>query len=197
MTTKFISNVLKATAVAAVPLAMLAASVPANAQRPTQRNPIEQRSGVDQGVLAQLQRLRGAVSGGNQYESVDYGNSDVYRDSRYRNENDNDGHYKRKHKHYKHGHYKARNENYKNGDYRQDGRHDDHGYDRGHDRDDNGRYPNRYPNQYPSRGGVRYPSSPVIPGFPNPNVPNGRGGKTLPGTNQQQQQRNNNRHHDN
>ena len=177
MTAKLISNIRKA-ALAAVPLALLAASVPANAQRPGQRNPIEQRSGVDQGVLAQQQRLRAAVSGGNQYESAGYGNSDVYRDSRYRDEDYNDRHYEGKHKHHKHGRYKARNENYKNGYYR-------------HGRGNN----TRYPNEYPSRGAARHPSSIGVPGFPNTNVPNGRAGKTLPGTSQQQQ--NNNRHRGN
>lgn len=167
MTAKFISNVLKAASVAAVPLAMLAASVPAGAQRAGERNPIERRGNVDQEVLAQVQRVRAAVLGVNPRESIDYGNSGEYQDERYKNEN------------YKNGHYKSKNKNYKNGYYRHGRGHDDY------DRDDNGRYPNRYP----SRGSVRYPSSPVIPGFPNLDVLSGRAGRILYGTNQSDEQR--------
>jgi len=178
MTAKFISTVLRAASVATVPLAMLVVSVPAGAQRPGQRGPIERN--VSQEVLAQMQRVRATVVGVDP-RAIGYGNPGVYQDWRYRNENYQDGHYKGKNKHYKNGHYKHKNKNYKNGYYR-------HG--RGAMDHDNDRYNGRYPNGYPTRGAVRYPSSPVIPGFPTVNVPNGRSGKTLPGTNQQYQQNN-------
>ena len=190
MTAKFISTVLRAASVATVPLAMLVVSTPASAQRPGQRSPIERN--VSQEVLAQMQRVRAVVIGVDPRESIGYGNSAAYQDWRYRNENYQDGHYKGKNKHYKNGHYKHKNKNYKNGYYR-NGR---GARDYDNDRDDNGRYNNdrypnsRYPNGYPTRGAVRYPSSPVIPGFPTVNVPNGRAGKTLPGTNQQYPQNN-------
>ncbi len=187
MTAKFISSVLKAASVAAVPLAMLAASVPANAQRPAQQ------------VLAQIQRASAAVLGVDPYGSFGYGNSRAYQDGRYGNENyDNE---QGRNENYKNGHHKNKNRNYKNGYYRHGRGNDGYNNERGdnnrgdNDRADNGRRDNgRYSNRYPSRGGVRYPSSPVIPGFPNVNVPRGRAGKTLPGTYQQPQQRNNNRH---
>ncbi|MEO7101916.1 MAG: hypothetical protein ABI119_01140, partial [Gemmatimonadaceae bacterium] len=100
-----------------------------------------------------------------------------------------------KHKHHKHGHYNAKNENYKNGYYRHGRGHDDYDNDRDNNRSNNRDNNTRYPNQYPSRGAARYPSSIGVPGFPNVNVPNGRAGKTLPGTGQQQQ--NYNRHRGN
>ena len=193
MTAKLISNVLKATAVAAVPLAMLAASVPVNAQRPSQRNPIVQRGNMGQGVLAQLQRVRAAVSGVHPYESVGYRNSGEYEDSRYRRENDNNGYYEGKNKHDKNGRYKAKNKHYKNGYYRHGRGHNDYDRDRDRDRDNDRGTIGRYPTRYPSRGGVGYPSSSTISGFPNASVQSGRTGKTLPGTNQQQPRNNNRR----
>lgn len=202
MTAKFISTVLKAASVATVPLAMLVASAPASAQR------AGQRGNVDQDVLAQMQRLGAAVIGINPYASLGYGNSSVYQDGRYQDGYYKKGHYKNAR--YKNGHYK--NGHYKNGHYKNDrddnGRDED---DRGdNDRYNNGRYNDgrygngqygQYPspvygnrgverkslpvpqrgNGYPSRGEARYPSR-VIPGFPNPNAPSGRAGKTLPGT---------------
>ena len=132
MTAKFISTVLKAASVVAVPLAMLVVSAPAGAQRPGQRNHSEWH----------------------------------YSNGRY----DNWHHKKEHHKKVRH-----KNKNYKNGYYR------------------NGQYNNgRYGsgNGYPSRGAARYPSVPVIPGFPVPVTPNGRAGKVLPGTNGQYQQNN-------
>lgn len=171
MTAKFISTVLKSASVIAVPLAMLAAAVPANAQRPGQRGHAERRSNVNQEVLARMERARAAVFG---------------------------GHYKYKDKNHKNDHYKAKNKNYKNGYYRNGRGSRDYDNDRrDNDRYEHGRYDNRsYPNGYPQRGTVRYPSSVVIPGFPTVNIPNGRTGKTLPGMNQQIQQ-NNNRHRGN
>lgn len=207
MTAKFISAVLKAATVATVPLAMLVASVPASAQRASQR------SNVDQDVLAQIQRLGAAVIGVNPYESLRYGNSGVYQDGRYQDGHYKNGHYKNAH--YKNGHYK--NRHYKNGrDYND---RNDNGRDED-DRGDNGRYNDgrygngqygqygQYPaqrpvydnrgaerkslpvpqrgNGYPSRGDARNQSR-VIPGFPSPNAPSGRAGKTLPGTSQRDQ----------
>ena len=160
MTAKFISIVLRSASVVAVPLAMLAASVPANAQRPGQRGHAERRSDVNQEVLARMQRARAGVFS---------------------------GHYKYKDKNHKNGHYKYKNKNYKNGYYRNglgSRDYDNDRYDNGRYGNRN------YPNGYPQRGTVRYPSSVVIPGFPTVNVPNGRTGKTLPGMNQQIQQDN-------
>jgi Ni/Co efflux regulator RcnB len=136
MTAKFISTVLKAASVVAVPLAMLAASTPAGAQRP-----------------------------GRSDHSEWHHDNGRYSNERYGNERYDNGHHKK-------AHHKDRekNRNYKNGYYRN-----------GHDND--GRYGSG--NGYPSRSAPRYPSSPVIPGFPNPVTPNGRTGKVLPGTNQQ------------
>jgi hypothetical protein len=165
MTAKFISTVLKAASVVTVPFAMLAVSVPAGAQHPGQRNHSEWR--FDNGR---------------------------YNNGRY----DYDRHDKW---HHKKEHHKNKNKNYKNGYYR-NGRYN------------NGRY-GQYPapvilqrpvygnrgvpgrvsgkalpapqrnNGYPSRGATRYPSAPVIPGFPTPITPNGRAGKALPGAGQQ------------
>jgi len=137
MTAKFISTVLKAASVVAVPLAMLAASTPASAQRPGQRSHSEWR----------------------------------FNNGRYDHWHPKKAHHKKEH--YKKAHHK--NKNYKNGYYR------------------NGQYNNgRYGtvNRYPSRTAARYPSVPVIPGFPTPVTPNGRTGKVLPGTNPQYQQNN-------
>jgi len=138
MTAKFIRTMLKAASVVAVPLAMLAASTPAGAQRPGPRNHSEWH----------------------------------FNNGRY-------DYWHHKKAHHKKAHHK--NRNYKNGYYR-NGRYND------------GRYGSV--NRYPSRGVTRYPSSPVIPGFPRVNVPTTRTGKILPGTSQQYQPINP-RHHRN
>jgi Ni/Co efflux regulator RcnB len=156
MTAKFISTMVKAASVVAVPLAILAASTPAGAQRPGQRNHSEWH----------------------------------YNNGRYDN-----WHHKKAH--HKKVHYK--NKNYKNGYYRNgryyDGRYSQHPAPVILQRPV---YANRgvagktlpapqRSNRYPA---ARYPSSPVIPGFPTPITPNGRAGKVLPGTNQQYQPNN-------
>ena len=182
MTAKFISTVLKAASVAVVPAVMLAVSVPAGAQRPNQRS----------------------------HSEWQYNNGHP-KNAHYKN-----GHYKNKNRNYKNGYYrKGRGDRDNNRDNDGDNDGDDNGrYNDG--RYGNGQYGQygQYPagviaqrpvyssrgvagkslpapqrgNGYPSRGETRYPSTPVIPGFPNLNVPNGRSGKALPGANQQNQQ---------
>lgn len=75
MTARFVSTVLKAASVAAVPLAMLAASVPASAQGAGQRTLFEWRGNVDQEVRVQMQGGRTAVIGMGPRESIGYGNA--------------------------------------------------------------------------------------------------------------------------
>jgi hypothetical protein len=182
MKAKFISTVVRAASVAAIPLAILVVAVPASAQHSGKHNPSERRGNGDQEAIAQMQRDRAGVIGVDPRESIGYGNSSERQDRRYQNENDENDHYKNKNR--KHGDYKSKNRNYKNGYYRHGGGHDEYDNNRNdNERDANGRYPGRYP----SRGAGQYPSSPVIPGFPSSSVPNGRGGKTLPGTNPQYQ----------
>ncbi|HWG33438.1 MAG TPA: hypothetical protein VN650_04660 [Gemmatimonadaceae bacterium] len=177
MTAKFISTVLRAASVAAVPVVMLAVSVPAGAQRP------------DQHDHSEWQR--------------DNGHS---KNAHYKN-----GHYKNKNRNYKNGYYRngrGDRDNNRDNDRDDNGRYNDGRYGNGQ----YGQYPagvivqrpvyssrgvegkslpaQQRGNGYPSRGETRYPSAPVIPGFPNPNVPNGRSGKVLPGANQQNQQNN-------
>jgi Ni/Co efflux regulator RcnB len=170
MTAKFISTVLKAASVVAVPLAMLAVSTPAGAQRQGHRDNSEWH----------------------------------YNNGRFDNWRYNDGHHKKGHHKDKH-----KNKNYKNGYYR-NGQYNNGRYgqyqapvilqrpvygDRGVAGRVSGKAlpaPQRN-NGYPSRGATRYPSAPVIPGFPTPITPNGRTGKALPGTGQQNHEYNTHR----
>lgn len=177
MSAKFINTVLKMASVVTVPLAMLAASVPASAQRPGQRSHSawHYNNGRFNNGHPRKAHFKKAHFKNKHYKNGQYRNG---RDNRgYDNDRDND----RDNGHNNNGSYN--NGRYGNGQY--------------------GQYP-QYPQQvivqrpvYGTRGvagkslpvvrrGNGYPST-AIPGFPNPIAQN-RSGKALPGTSQQNRQ---------
>lgn len=181
MTAKFISTVLKVASVVTVPLAMLAASVPASAQRPAQRN------------NSAWHFNNGRYNNG--HPKKGHHKNKHYKNGQYRNGRDN-------------GRDNGRYDNDRDDDRDNNGRYNNGQY--GNGQYGNGQYGQQRPvygnrgvtgkslpapqrgNGYPSRGATRYPST-AIPGFPNP-VAGNRSGKALPGTSQQNQQYNA-RHH--
>jgi|SRR5665213_4081034 hypothetical protein len=185
MSAKFINTVLKVASVVTVPLAMLAASVPASAQRPGQRSHSAWHYNNGRSNNGHLKKsdFKKSHFKNKRYKNGQYRNG---RDNRgYDNDRDND----RDNGHDNNGSYN--NGRYGNGQY--------------------GQYP-QYPQQvivqrpvygtrgvagkslpvsrrgngYPSSSATRYPST-AIPGFPNPIAQN-RSGKALPGTSQQNRQ---------
>jgi len=180
MSAKFINTVLKVASVVTVPLAMLAASVPASAQRPGQRSHSAWHYNNGRSNNGHLKKSHFKNK---RYKNGQYRNG---RDNRgYDNDRDND----RDNGHDNNGSYN--NGRYGNGQYGQ--------YPQ---------YPqqvivqrpvygtrgvagkslpvSRRGNGYPSPSATRYPST-AIPGFPNPIAQN-RSGKALPGTSQQNRQ---------
>lgn len=75
MTTRFVSTVLRVAGMAAVPAAMMMASVPAGAQGAGQRALFEWRGNVDQEVRVQMQGGRTSVIGMGPREAIGYDNA--------------------------------------------------------------------------------------------------------------------------
>ena len=75
MKTRFVNSVLRVASVAAVPLAVLAVSAPASAQRSVQRPLFEWRGNVDQEIRVQMQGSRASVMAMGPREMIGYDNA--------------------------------------------------------------------------------------------------------------------------
>src|SRR5665213_1936657 len=165
MSAKFINTVLKVASVVTVPLAMLAASVPASAQRPGQRSHSAwhyNNGRSNNGHLKKSHFKNKRYKNGQYRNGRDNRGYDNDRDNDRDNGHDNNG--SSNNGHLKKSHFK--NKRYKNGQYR-NGR-DNRGYDndRDNDRDNghdnngsynNGRYGNGQYGQYP-----QYPQQVIV-----------------------------------
>src|SRR5665213_4465494 len=177
MSAKFINTVLKVASAVTVPLAMLAASVPASAQRPGQRgnSAWHFNNGRFNNGHPKKAHFKKSHFKNKHYKNGQYRND---RDNRgYDNDRDNNGSYN--------------NGRYGNGQYGQYPQYPQQVIVQRPVYGTRGAAGKSLPvsrrgNGYPSPSATRYPST-AIPGFPNPIAQN-RSGKALPGTSQQNRQ---------